>query len=155
MLIQRVVYLERRVESLSVCMPHWASGEIQNRQLALICRKKVAEPSVRRLLDCYAKQFFHQKWRTCQLDVFAFVILKEGRAHLRSPRLLCVRSLGSPWYDYVYFNSASSGIQWVVSLLQWLTKLSVLNVPHYATMNNKTSVKHNWRCFKSWSAIGP
>ena len=31
--------------------------------------------------------------------------------HLRSPRLLCVRSLGSPWYDYVYFNSASSGIQ--------------------------------------------
>ena len=38
--------------------------------------------------------------------------------HLRSPRLLCVRSLGSPWYDYVYFNSASSSIQWVVSLLQ-------------------------------------
>ena len=32
-------------------------------------------------------------------------------SHLRSPRLLCVRSLGSPWYDYVYFNSASSGIQ--------------------------------------------
>ena len=74
--------------------------------------------------------------------------------HLRSPRLLCVRSLGSPWYDYVYFNSASSGIQWVVSLLRWLTKLSVLNVPHYATMNNKTSVKHNWRCFESWSVIG-
>ena len=45
--------------------------------------------------------------------------------HLHSPRLLCVRSLGSPCYDYVYFNSASSGIQWVVSLLQWLTKLSV------------------------------
>ena len=31
--------------------------------------------------------------------------------HLRSPRLLCVRSLGSPWYYYVYFNSAPSGIQ--------------------------------------------
>ena len=74
--------------------------------------------------------------------------------HLRSPRLSCVRSLGSPWYDYVYFNSASSSIQWVVSLLQWLTKLSVLNMFHYATMNNKTSVKHNWRCFKSWSVIG-
>ena len=37
--------------------------------------------------------------------------------HLHSPRLLCVRSLGSPWYDYVYFNSASSGIQCVVLLL--------------------------------------
>ena len=35
----------------------------------------------------------------------------QGLAHLRSPRLLCVRSLGSPWYDYVYFNIASSGIQ--------------------------------------------
>ena len=78
----------------------------------------------------------------------------DPAGHLRSPRLLCVRSLGSPWYNYVYFNSASSGIQWVVSLLQWLTKLGVLNVSHYATMNNKTSVKHNWRCFKSWSVIG-
>ena len=29
-----------------------------------------------------------------------------------------------------------------------------INVSHYATMNNKTSVKHNWRCFKSWSVIG-
>ena len=58
------------------------------------------------------------------------------------------------WYNYVYFNSASSGIQWVVSLLQWLTKLGVLNVSHYATMKYKTSVKHNWRCFKSWSVKG-
>ena len=45
--------------------------------------------------------------------------------HLRSPRLLYVRSLGSPWYDYVCFNSVSSGIKWVISLLQWLTKLSI------------------------------
>ena len=58
------------------------------------------------------------------------------------------------WYDYVYFNSASSSIQWVVSLLQWLTKLSVLNVSHNATMNNKTSVKLNWRRFKNRSMIG-
>ena len=75
-------------------------------------------------------------------------------SHLRSPRLLCVRSLGSQWYDYVYFNSVSSSIQWVVSLLQWLTKLSVLNVSHYATMNNKTSVKPKWSCFKSGTVIG-
>ena len=68
--------------------------------------------------------------------------------------LLCVRSLGSPWYDYVYFNSASSSKQWVISLLKWLTKLSVLNVSHYATMNNKTSVKLNWGCFKNRSIIG-
>ena len=78
----------------------------------------------------------------------------QARDHLRSPRLLCVRSLGSPWYDFVYFNSASSSIQCVVSLLQRLTKLSVLNVSHYATMNNKISVKLNWRCFKNRSMIG-
>ena len=35
---------------------------------------------------------------------------------------------------YVYFNSSSSSIQWVVSLLFWLTKLSVLNV---SLRNNK------------------
>ena len=29
-----------------------------------------------------------------------------------------------------------------------------INVSHYATMNNKTSIKHDWRCFKSWSVIG-
>ena len=29
-----------------------------------------------------------------------------------------------------------------------------IDVSHYATMNNKTSVKHNWRCFKSLSVIG-
>ena len=52
---------------------------------------------------------------------------------------LCVQSLGSPWYDYVYFNSASSSIQWVVSLLKWLTKLSVLNVSHYATTKPASS----------------
>ena len=74
--------------------------------------------------------------------------------HLRSPRFLCVRSLGSPRYDNVYFNSTSSSIQWLVSLLQWLTKLSGLNVSHYATMNNKTSVKLKWRCFKNWYMIG-
>ena len=61
---------------------------------------------------------------------------------------------GSPWYDNVYFNSASSSTQWVDSLLKWLTKLSVLNVSHYATMNNKTSVKLNWSCFKNRSMIG-
>ena len=82
------------------------------------------------------------------------VVLRREN-HLRSPRLLCVRSLGSPWYDYVYFNSASSGIQWVASLLQWLTKLSVLNVSHYAIMNNITSVKLKWRCFKNRSMIEP
>ena len=75
-------------------------------------------------------------------------------AHLHSPLLLCVQSLGSPWYDYVYFTSALSSIQWDVSLLQWLTKLSVLNVSHYATINNKTSVKLNRRCFKNGSMIG-
>ena len=53
-------------------------GNSKRRPLALLCRKKVAEPSVPRLLDCYAKQFFHHKWPTCQLDVFAFVIFKEG-----------------------------------------------------------------------------
>ena len=67
---------------------------------------------------------------------------------------LCIRSLGLPCYDYEYFIITSSGIQWVVSLLQWLTKLGVLNVFHYATMNNKTCVKLKWRCFKSWSLIG-
>ena len=57
--------------------------------------------------------------------VIIIIVVFFHLRHLRSPRLLCARSLGSPWYDYVYFNSASSGIQWVVSLLQWLTKLSV------------------------------
>ena len=85
---------------------------------------------------------------------YCLICTMHGFVHLRSPRLLCVRSLSSPWYDYVYFNSASSSLQWVVSLLLWLTKLSVLNVSHYATMNNKTSVNHNWRCFKSWYVIG-
>ena len=36
----------------------------------------------------------------------------------------------------------------------WLTKLSVLDVSHYTKMNNKTSVKLNWRCFKNRSTIG-
>ena len=45
----------------------------------------------------------------------------------------------------MYFIIALSGIQWVNSLLKWLTKLSVLNVFHYAPiMNNKTCFKLNW-----------
>ena len=40
------------------------------------------------------------------------------------------------------------------SLLQRLTKVSVLNVFHYATMDNKTWVNLNERCFKSRSSIG-
>ena len=38
-------------------------------------------------------------------------------------------------------------------IVAWLTKLSVLNVFHYATMNNKDCVKLNWECFNSWSVI--
>ena len=34
--------------------------------------------------------------------------------HLRSPRLLCVRTIGSQWYDYIYFIIVSSSIQWVL-----------------------------------------
>ena len=54
----------------------WTSGEIQNTSFSLLCRKKVAEPSARRLSDCYAKQFFHPNTPTCHSGVFAFVILK-------------------------------------------------------------------------------
>ena len=54
----------------------WASGEIQKTATSLLCRKKLAEPSARRLWDCYAKQFFHQNAPTCHSGVFAFVILK-------------------------------------------------------------------------------
>ena len=78
---------------------------------------------------------------------------KPYKQHLHSPRLLCVWSLGSPWWLCV-FKSTSSSIQWVVSLLKWLTKLSILNVSSYATINNKTSVKLDWRCFKNRSMIG-
>ena len=42
---------------------------------------------------------------------YIYYAIEYNLVHLRSPRLLCVRSLGSPWYDYVYFNSALSGIQ--------------------------------------------
>ena len=62
-----------------------------------------------------------------------------------------------PWLTVIWlcvFKSTSSSIQWVVSLLKWLTKLSVLNVSSYATINNKTSVKLDWRCFKNRSMIG-
>ena len=82
---------------------------------------------------------------------------QQSQKHIRSPRLLCVRSLGALWYDYVYFNIPSSSTQWlwVISLLQYLTKLSILNMFHYATMSNKTCIKLNWRCFKNQSMIGP
>ena len=55
---------------------YWTSGEIQKASISLLCRKKVAEPSARRLWDCYAKQFFHPNAPTCHSGVFAFVILK-------------------------------------------------------------------------------
>ena len=52
----------------------WASGKIQKTSTSFLCRKKVAEPSGRRLWDCYAKQFFHQNAPACHSGVFAFVI---------------------------------------------------------------------------------
>ena len=55
---------------------NWASGEIQKVSTSLLCREKVAEPSARRLGDCYANQFFHLNAPTCHSGVFAFVILK-------------------------------------------------------------------------------
>ena len=57
--MRNTVLLTVVVRELMSTASEWASGEIQNWPLALLCRKKVAEPSVRRLLDCYAKQFFH------------------------------------------------------------------------------------------------
>ena len=82
---------------------------------------------------------------TCKCRLWRHIFVGDPPdMHLRSPRLLCVRSLGSPWYDYVYFNSASSSIQWVVSLLKWLTELSVLNVSHDATTNNNVSKTDLW-----------
>ena len=59
---------------------YWASGEIPKTSTSLLCRKKGAEPSARRLSDCYAKQFFHPNAPTRHSGVFAFVILEEGRA---------------------------------------------------------------------------
>ena len=58
------------------CKAFWASGEIQKKSTSLLSRNKVAEPSARRLWDCYANQFFHPNVPTCHSGVFAFAILK-------------------------------------------------------------------------------
>ena len=66
--------------------------------------------------------------------------------------LLFERSLGSLWYDYVLFVIGPSSKQFILSLLQWLNKLSVLKLFHLTTMNHYY-VKLNWRHYKRCPVI--
>ena len=79
---------------------------------------------------------FRIEWQCEEIDY----TLSHNYASLLSKTSVCTK----PWLTLiwlrVHFNSASSSKQWGVSLLQWLTMLSVLYVSHlYAIMNNKTT----------------